>query len=652
MRDLLGVEFMFQFDPTTDFPADGADAGFDTNGSVLSLSEAHLAQYFEAASRILDKVLTVDGLDGPSTHRWAARELHLAGGAKLEGGRIAFSSPGAATAELRILQEGEYSVRSIVSSTESNGARAQMAIIADEKDERFTLTRQGKPSATERKIKLQAGMRQIGLAYRYEQDVSNKAVEGPMRGSLGFDFIELTGPLHVTAGQLSEGHRRIFIRRPDAQTSRTEAAREVIAQFASRVFRRPATASEVEKYLRLFAASDAPEISFELAMKPVLLAVLVSPNFLFRVETERTPRPQDGAYALSADELATRLSYFVWSSLPDDELRASAASGRLLETAELERQARRMLAEPKAAALAQNFVTQWLGIRTVETFQPEKKRFGELGSSLRKSLLAEPVLVFQSILGENRSLLALLDADFTFANEELCRLYGLPFVKDPVQNEKDRREMRRVTLLPESHRGGILTMGSVLAATSHPTRTSPVKRGKWVLDNLLGTPPPPPAPNVPPLPERRETGEKVSLRQQMEQHRADAACATCHKRMDPIGFAFENFDAMGRWRQQDESRQKIDATGTLPDGSKIDGTAGLRELLLSRKDDFARCLALKLLTYGLGRSPEPYDRRAMDNVVRTIAPGGYRLSDLVVELVQSYPFRNRHSAPPFTASNP
>ena len=486
----------------------------------------------------------------------------------------------------------------------------------------------------------------VGLAYLYEhKDGSNDAADTPIQGDITLDSLELSGPLGVSTDKLPVSHVTIFGGvRPTAEKSRRAAAEEVIAKFGAHAFRRPLAAGEVQKYARIFDTADGPGVSFERAMKPALVALLVAPHFLYRIEPDRTARATDSSYALGGYELASRLSYFLWSSMPDAELLAAAAAGKLTDDAELLRQTRRMLADPRSAALAQNFATQWLAIRNVENFQPEKKRFGEFGTALRNAVMQEPVMLFQSILADNASLLTLLDADYTFANEDLAKLYKFtlpPLPDDEQKKETNRRRMRRVPLPPDAHRGGVMTTAAVLMASSHPTRTSLVKRGKWVLDNLLGTPPPPPAPNVAALPERAESGEKLTLRQQVEQHRADAACAACHKRMDPIGFALENFDAIGRWRDKDESKQTIDAAATLPDGTAVNGPDQLKKVLLARKDDFTRCLAEKLLTYALGRTPEPYDLRAVKRIATATAGDDYRLTTLITEIVKSYPFRNR-----------
>lgn len=649
LRDLLGVEFTFQFDPTTDFPADNPDAGFDTNGGVMSLTQAHLEQYLHVANRVLEKVIIVEGLNGPVTRRFEAKSLSCSGGAALDSGAVIFSDTGVVGGDVIIEQEGDYLVKTVLRCADNNQTRAQMAVVASEREERFTLTRNGKESRLERKIHLKSGPQQVGIAYRFEQaNGKTEKLDVSMQGTISLDFLEISGPLGLSADKLPASHKRIIITRPGDGKSRTQAAEEILRAFASRAFRRPATAEEIASYTALFAKCDEEGSSFERSIRPALGAILVSPNFLFRAEPDRVARKDDGSFSLDAWELASRLSYFLWSSLPDEELNTAAASKKLLETAELERQARRMLADSRSSALSQNFATQWLAIRSVENFQPDKKRFGEFGTALRNAVLQEPVMLFQNILNENEPLLQLLTSDYTFANDDLAKLYKVTMPPLPPElhtKEPERRRMRRVELPPDSPRGGVMTMAAVLMASSHPTRTSLVKRGKWVLDQLLGTPPPPPDPNVSPLPESKESEAKLSLRQMVEMHRAEPQCASCHKRMDPIGFALENFDAMGRWRDKDNNKQPLDVRATMPDGTEINGPLALKQLLLTRKDDFTRCLAEKLLTYALGRAPEPFDHRAIQTAVKATAANDYLLTQLIVELVKSYPFRNRSCQP-------
>ena len=407
---------------------------------------------------------------------------------------------------------------------------------------------------------------------------------------------------------------------------RREAARAIVTQFARRAFRRPVTSEEVERLLRLYDRADHEGERFENCIRLALCRVLVSPHFLFRVELD-PPDAQPGTiYPISEYELASRLSYFLWSSMPDEELLSLAAKGKLRQN--LESQVRRMLQDRKASAFAPNFAGQWLTLRRLAYVSPDPKQFPSFDEELRSAMIRESELFFDAVLREDRSILDLIDADFSFVNERLAKHYGIDGIKG--------KEFRRVKL--PANRGGILTQASILTLTSNATRTSPVKRGKWVLDEILNTPPPPPPPNVPELSEEKQlTG---SLRQVMEMHRANALCASCHQRMDPIGFAFENYNAIGAWRDKD-GKFPIDPSGVLPDGRSFQGPGELKAILKSKKDLFSRCLAEKMLTYALGRGLEYYDRLAVDKIVGALQENNYRFSTLLLEVVKSEPFQMR-----------
>lgn len=428
------------------------------------------------------------------------------------------------------------------------------------------------------------------------------------------------------AVQGKERDRFVFVSRPGGAKKPRDAAREILTRLASRAFRRPAAADEVERLVKLFDVGEKHEPEFERAMALPLRALLVSPHFLFRVEGGAG----DGVQPLTDWELATRLSYFLWSSMPDDELFELARKGALKDPAVLEAQAVRMLKDPRAAALAENFAPQWLQVRRLEEIQFDPKLFPAFDARLREDMIREVVLFFEAVLREDRSVLDLLDADFTFVNDRLARHYGLAV--SPGSG------FQRVKL-PDGRRGGVVTMAAVLAATSDPDRTSPVKRGKWVLEAILGTPPPPPVPdaaNLKPEPD----DARLTLRQRMERHRRDPNCASCHSRMDPIGFGLENFDALGAWRDRD-GNLPLDVSATLPDGRTFKGPVELKNLLKERKDDFVACLVEKLMTYGLGRGVEYFDHPVVDEIVRAAARGGYRFSTIVTGIVKSYPFMNR-----------
>jgi hypothetical protein len=365
-----------------------------------------------------------------------------------------------------------------------------------------------------------------------------------------------------------------------------------------------------------------------------LSAVLVSPEFLFRVEQDPADVTPNTPYALSDLELASRLSFFLWSSIPDDELLDAAIQRKLGEPSELNKQVRRMLADSRSSALVTNFAEQWLYLRNLSSTTPDMRLFPDFDDNLRRSFRKETELFFESIMREDRSVLDLLRADYTFLNERLAKHYGIPNIYGS--------RFRRVSFGPDSVRGGLLRQGSILTVTSYATRTSPVLRGKWVLDNILGVPPPPPPPTVPALKEKTGGGKDLSIRERMAQHRDNPACYGCHQLMDPVGFALENYDAVGRWRTVEDARQ-IDASGSLPDGTKFEGIRGLQQALLSRPDVFATRLTEKLLTYALGRGVESYDAPAIRRIVRDSEAKDFRFSALIAGIVSSTPFQMRRS---------
>jgi len=425
----------------------------------------------------------------------------------------------------------------------------------------------------------------------------------------------------------------IFTFHPGKHLTARNAARKILDDFLPRAFRRPVQSLEVERYLRLFDVAKERGESFEDAVRLAFKGVLISPEFLFRVEADRDTKEP---YAISDYELASRLSYFIWSSMPDKELFDLAAQGKLHEDEVLEQQAGRMLKDPKSKELAENFASQWLGIRELRTtVQPDRKRFPRFTPAVRDAMYDESVLLVDSVLREDRSLFTLLDADYTYLNEPLARLYGIPNVSG--------EEMRKVTL-HDANRGGILGLGSILTVTSYPLRTSPVLRGRWVLETVLGAPTPPPPPDVPQLPKDDRKLNGLTFRQVLEEHRKNPQCAACHARMDPIGFGMENFDAIGRWRTQ-QAGKPVDAAGTLVTGETFSGPAQLKQVLLRKKPEFIRNLSEKMLSYALGRGLEYYDQAAVLKIDEAVEKSEYRSSVLVAEIVKSYPFRYRRNLP-------
>jgi mono/diheme cytochrome c family protein len=429
---------------------------------------------------------------------------------------------------------------------------------------------------------------------------------------------------------------RIIVARPAGAVTKADAARQCISRFVGRAFRRPVEAGDIDLLLRLFAQADARGESFDDAVRFALRGVLVSPHFLFRVETPRGPQPQP----VSDYELASRLSYFLWSSMPDDELFRLAYAGKLRDPAVLMAQTKRMLRDPKARALAENFAGQWLRVDELETTaQPDAGKFPEYTHALRDAMRAEPVEFFHALLREDGSLLRLLDSDYTYANETLAKHYGLDGVSGPA--------FQRVPL-KEHTRGGVTTMGAVLTLTSYPRRTSPVLRGKWILEQILGTPPPPPPPLIKSLPDSDKPKDGLTFRQQLEQHRKDDNCAGCHKRLDPLGFGLENFDAIGRWRTQIRD-QPVDASGQMVTGEKFTGPAELKTILLKRKDEFARNVTEKMYAYALNRGLEYYDVPTVRHTAKILASADYRVDTLILEIVKSYPFQYRRGTAPLAS---
>lgn len=425
-------------------------------------------------------------------------------------------------------------------------------------------------------------------------------------------------------------YARVFVCGHEFGEHNAACARNVLRPLAREAYRRPVTRREANNLVAFVELVQDDGGSFEEGIRLAVEALLVSPHFLFRVERDRAPSDSSAAHKVNPFELATRLSYFLWSTMPDQELMQLADEGGLRNPEVLEAQVKRMLADEKSKGLVDNFAGQWLELRNLRLAYRDPETFPDFDRELRRAMERETQLFFTTILSEDRSLLEFLDADYTFLNERLAKHYGIAGVEG--------ENFRRVSLEGDQ-RGGLLAQGSFLTLTAHATRTSPVLRGLWVLENILGTPPPPPPPDVPPLPTQEGTIQGT-MRERMEQHRADPTCASCHSRMDPIGFGLENYDAIGRWRTT-EGEVAIDSSGTLPTGEAFSGPKELKALLLAQKDAFTHTLTKKMLTYALGRGLERYDRPAVDSIARAVAEDDYRFSRLVLEIVESMPFQMR-----------
>jgi hypothetical protein len=510
------------------------------------------------------------------------------------------------------------------------------------------------------RVPLQAGTHEIRATFLMKTDAVPEGFRKPFlkpyigrgptdaretREGAALRSLEIMGPLNPGSAEESPSHRRVFVCHPAASPA-TDAgdagcAKTILSTLARRAYRRPVTEQDVKLLLGFYNEGRASG-SFEAGIELARLRILVSPSFLFRTEFDPASAPNSstragaGVYRISDVELASRLSFFLWSSIPDAELLDLATEGKLHDPAVLERQTRRMLADPRSQAFTTNFAGQWLSLRRLPDIVPDPFLFPDYGDTLALAFQRETELFFDSIVREDRPALDLLTADYTFVNERLAQHYGIPNVKGV--------NFRRVMLAEDSPRRGLLGKGAILTVTALPNRTSPVVRGKWVLQNLLGAPPPDPPPNVPALEENGNQVSKVrTLRARLEQHRANPACASCHKLMDPIGFALESFDAVGKYRTYDENFEPIDSSGVYADGTRIDGLAGLRQVLVNHADQFRVNVTKTLLTYALGRGVEYFDAPAVRSILRDAAPQDYRLSSIILGIVKSTPFQMRRS---------
>ena len=477
------------------------------------------------------------------------------------------------------------------------------------------------------RLSVEAGTREVGVAFVRHAGVAEGG--GRMAGGPSVEFVEIIGPYNASAPDDTRSRQRIFVCRPAGPDQELPCAREILSALARRAYRRPVTGADVEALLGFFE-SGRLDGSFDAGVQFAIERLLVDPEFLFRVERDPDGLVPGTVYALDDVELASRLSFFLWSTIPDDELLAVAERGELGRPGVLERQVRRMLADPRAAEMVNNFASQWLLVRNVRFAEPDRALFPEFDGNLRDALARETELLFRDQFRRDLSILDLLRADYSFVNRRLAEHYGIPDVYGS--------HFRRVSL-PDERRHGLLGHGSVLTVTSYPNRTSPVLRGKWILENLLGAPPPPPPADVPSLDESAGA-TPTTVRARLEQHRANPVCASCHARMDPLGFALENFDPIGRWREADGALP-IDASADMPDGSTVDGPVAFRNALLERHEEFAGNFTEKLMTYALGRGVAHHDAPAVRAIVRDAGAAHYRWSDVILGIVESVPFRMR-----------
>ncbi len=689
VRDLLGVTLR----PADDFPEDDSGYGFDNIGDVLSLSPVLMEKYLASAEKISRTALYGPDPMKPAGERFQPPgrrgvppksatdydETGLSLGSALHvnyhfpaDGEYIFRAtcdgrrPGTGGADMAFWLDGKLLGVKHIEANDLEGQTREVRVPVTTGDHLVSATfykvferlpasfgglnpvdapadsagrgggrggrggrggaNQPPPNLTPEELAQFQQRQQARLQAAGPQRVPGGGIQPPA-GKV--DFLFIWGPFDQPKGPSPESVKKIFTCGSSDADLTPVCQRKIISDLASRAYRRPATATEVDKLVNLMDAAGKRGNSVTDSLALSLQAMLVNPNFLFRIEREPAA-PTSANYRINQYELASRLSYFLWASMPDAELLKCASRQTLRNPAVLSAQVTRMLKDPKSHALVEDFGGQWLETRALESVKPDARKFGQFDDHLRMLMRQETEIFLESVMREDRSVIDLLNGKYTFLNERLAQFYGIPGVKG--------QEFRKVDLTG-TPRGGVWTQASVLTVSSYATRTSPVLRGKWILENILNTPPPPPPPNVPTLDDSK-VGQSVSLRQQLEAHRQDAVCASCHSRMDPLGLGLENFDAVGAWRAKD-GQIAIDASGTLPDGRTFNGPDGLREILTSQKDMFAECVVDKMLTYALGRGLERYDRRTVREIAKKASATNYRFSSVVLEIVKSLPFEMR-----------
>jgi mono/diheme cytochrome c family protein len=656
IRDLLGL----QVDVTQMLPSDDSSFGFD-NITVGELSPTLLERYLAAARKI--SRLAIGGqVRSPSADTILVppdltQEEHF--------DELPFGTRGGTAVDYTFPQDASYEIqlkltRDRNEHIEGLGEPTDVELMLDgERVHMFTVTPANIITGIRNansipnddlvdkdlhiRIPVKAGPHTLGVAFPKKPTLLLETERQPYQAHFNMYrhpritpalySIMVVGPYDATGAGDTPSRRRIFVCHPSKASEEDGCAKQILSNFAKRAYRRPVIDADLEMPLKLYRDTRTSG-GFESGIERALRALLVSPEFLFRVEQDPANIAPNTAYKLTDLELASRLSFFLWSSIPDDQLLDLAIAGKLKDPAVLEKQVRRMLADSRSETLVKNFADQWLYLRNLDNIIPDARLFPDFDDNLRQAMRRETELFFESIMREDHNVVDLLSANYTFVNERLAKHYGIPNVYDSY--------FRRVTFDTNNTRGGLLGQGSILTVTSYADRTSPVIRGKWILTNIVGLPPPPPPPNVPPLKDNGSTGKVLTMRERMAAHRSVQPCAGCHSLMDPVGFSLENYDAVGRWRTAEEDAP-IDASGGLPDGVKFAGVSGLRHALLSRPELFVTTLTEKLLTYGLGRGLESYDAPAVRKIVREARNNDYRFSSIVLGIVNSTPFEMRRS---------
>jgi mono/diheme cytochrome c family protein len=625
VRDLLAIDF----EPAKDFPLDDVGYGFDNIGDVLTVPPLLIEKYLDASEQVVERAIaTPESLEVTKTIR-GTDFIHPKAPDAGDGARLLVTN-GEFIVPVKVDFPGKYQASIRAYADQAGTDPALMELRQNGKVVKEFQVRKKKDGTFTTEVELPAGESKLGIAFTNDFYDEVKKQDR----NLYVQSLSLKGPIGA-GDELRKRNEQVIKVTPDAKTSLEVAARVNLQTIMKRAFRRPVTPDEVKKYVAFVTLATKKGQSFERGMRVAIQAILVSPDFLFRVENTRETDAY-GRALLDDYSLASRMSFFLWSSVPDEELMRAAGANELRTERGLTKQVNRMLADKRSVALVTNFAAQWLALRKLRTedVMPSKEQFPEFNEQLRDDMIRETELFVEEMIRSDRSVLTLIDGKYTFVNERLAKLYGLDGIKGD--------DFQRVEL-KDPNRSGVLTQPAILTLTSYPTRTSPVKRGQWVLETLLGDEPPPPPPVVPGLEETTKSNPNLPMRKQLELHRADPGCKACHKLMDEIGFGLENFDAIGRWRTQD-GPNPIEPTGALPTGEHFSGPGELVAIVRAREDEFRHCLTEKLLTYALGRGVEYYDRCAIDQITRRLKDNGSRFSALVLAIVQSDPFRMTRKA--------
>jgi len=632
VRDLVGVDYK----PSDEFPSDDVGYGFDNIGDVLTLSPVLMEKYFAAAEQIAEEAILADAtFQGPSKPVDLQKVKATEAVKNFDDKGKYFISAGTITFPVKVDAPGEYRLKVRAWGDQGGNEPAKMAMKVEGLGDSTVDVPAVRTAAGDYELVLKvakAGEHQASISFTNDAYVQKTDKDKGYDRNLMVEAVQWVGPAPAQKPNIPGFHQRVFACHKDGKHA-DDCSKKIIIRLAERAYRRPPKSEEIGRLMDMFGLARRSGESFESGVQLALKAILISPHFLFKIEADPGYQNATPIRKLNDYELATRLSYFLHSTMPDEELYEMAKSGKLSQGDNLEKQVRRLLASQRINQFVENFGMQWLQLRNLPNIVFDRQRFPTYDIDLRRNFLNETRQYITYVIREDRSMLELIDSDYTFLNDQLAGHYGINDIKG--------KQFRKVTLTDAS-RGGLITQASILAVTSNPTRTSPVKRGRWILEQLLGTPPPPPPPNVPEL-KADDAALAGTLRQKMEQHRKDPACANCHAKMDPLGFGLENYNAIGAWRTLD-GKDMIDSSGVLPGGEKFAGPVELKKILIQRKTEFVRNMTEKMLVYGLGRGLDTDDQCTVEAIVKAVEKDGYKFSRLVLEIVRSEPFQKRLTA--------